>query len=44
MLPRRYLDLIDGCLLPHVIDPSTLAKAVADIIRSGIAELDLVEA
>jgi short-subunit dehydrogenase len=33
-----------GHLLPHVIAPNTVAAAVADIIRTGDAELDLVEA
>ena len=34
----------DGNLLPHVIAPTTVASAVADIIGSGDAELDLLEA
>jgi short-subunit dehydrogenase len=34
----------DGNLLPHVIGPTTVATAVADIIRSGDAQLDLLEA
>jgi NADP-dependent 3-hydroxy acid dehydrogenase YdfG len=34
----------DGNLLPHVIAPTTVAAAVADIIGSGDAELDLLEA
>ncbi len=34
----------DGALLPHVIAPSAVAAAVAEVIRSGDAELDLVEA
>jgi short-subunit dehydrogenase len=34
----------DGNLLPHVIAPTTVATAVADIIGSGDAELDLLEA
>lgn len=33
----------DGTLLPHVIAPADVAAAVAEIIRSGDAELDLVE-
>jgi len=34
----------DGNLLPHVTAPTTVANAVADIIVSGDAELDLLEA
>jgi len=33
----------DGNLLPHVIAPTTVAAAVADIIGSGDPELDLLE-
>lgn len=33
----------DGSLLPHVITPTAVAAAVADVIRSGDAELDLLE-
>jgi short-subunit dehydrogenase len=33
----------DGNLLPHVIAPTAVAAAVADVIRSGNAELDLLE-
>jgi NADP-dependent 3-hydroxy acid dehydrogenase YdfG len=33
----------DGTLLPHVIAPSAVAAAVAEVIRTGDAELDLVE-
>jgi short-subunit dehydrogenase len=33
----------DGSLLPHVIAPETVADAVCELIRSGDAELDLVE-
>jgi NADP-dependent 3-hydroxy acid dehydrogenase YdfG len=35
---------LDGNLLAHVLAPETVAAAVADIIRSGDAELDLVHA
>jgi NADP-dependent 3-hydroxy acid dehydrogenase YdfG len=34
----------EGNLLPHVIAPTTVAAAVAQIINSGEAELDLLEA
>lgn len=34
----------DGTLLSHVIAPTAVAAAVADVIRSGDAELDLVGA
>jgi len=34
----------EGNLLPHVIAPTTVAAAVADIIGSADAELDLLEA
>lgn len=33
----------DGSLLPHVISPTAVAAAVADVIRSRDAELDLLE-
>jgi short-subunit dehydrogenase len=33
----------EGTLLPHVIAPSAVAAAVAEVIRAGDAELDLVE-
>ncbi len=33
----------DGTLLPHVIAPSTVAAAIASIIASGDAELDILE-
>jgi NAD(P)-dependent dehydrogenase (short-subunit alcohol dehydrogenase family) len=33
----------DGTLLPHVIAPWAVAAAIAEVIRSGDAELDLVE-
>ncbi len=34
----------EGRLLPHVISPAAVAAAVAEVIESGDAELDLVEA
>ncbi len=33
----------DGRLLPHVISPETVAAKIIDLLRSGEAELDIVE-
>jgi hypothetical protein len=33
----------DSTLLPHVISPDTVADGVCELIRSGDAELDILE-
>jgi short-subunit dehydrogenase len=42
--PAALRRAADGTLLPHVISPTAVAAAVADVIGSGDAEVDLVEA
>lgn len=41
--PAALRRTADGTLLPHVIGPGTVAAAVADVIGSGDATVDLVE-